>query len=114
MCRPLPGPNLIVQALTAITGIQYQTMDLLTFGERFLNLKRAINNKLGVTRQDDKLPKIVRRALKEGATSGIEPGMDLMLKDFYDVSKWDWETGKPTREKLMELEFNQTVKDLWG
>ena len=78
------------------------------------NLKRAINNKLGVTRQDDKMPKIVRRALKEGATAGIELGMDLMLKEFYDVSKWDWETGKPTREKLMELELTQVAKDLWG
>ena len=110
---PMPAP-MIARALTAITGIQYKTMDLLTFGERSLNLKRAINNKLGVTRQDDKLPKIVRRALKEGATAGIEPGIDIMLKEFYEVSKWDWETGKPTREKLMGLGLNQAAKDLWG
>jgi aldehyde:ferredoxin oxidoreductase len=109
---PMPAP-MIARALTAITGIQYKTMDLLTFGERSLNLKRAINNKLGVTRKDDRLPKIVRRALKEGSTAGIEPNMDLMLKEFYDVSKWDWETGKPTREKLMELGLNQPAKDLW-
>jgi len=109
---PMPAP-MIALALTAITGIQYKTMDLLTFGERSLNLKRAINNKLGVTRQDDKLPKIVRRALKEGATAGIEPGMDLMLKEFYEVSKWDWETGKPKKEKLMELELTEVAKDLW-
>jgi aldehyde:ferredoxin oxidoreductase len=114
LCHFSPMPaGMIARALTAITGIQYKTMDLLIFGERSLNLKRAINNKLGVTRQDDKLPKIVRRALKEGATAGIEPAMDLMLKDFYDVSKWDWETGKPTREKLMELELDQASKDLW-
>jgi aldehyde:ferredoxin oxidoreductase len=114
LCHFSPMPaGMIARALTAITGIQYKTMDLLIFGERSLNLKRAINNKLGVTRQDDKLPKIVRRALKEGATAGIEPGMDLMLKEFYDVSKWDWETGKPTREKLMELELDQASKDLW-
>jgi aldehyde:ferredoxin oxidoreductase len=114
LCHFSPMPaGMIARALTAITGIQYKTMDLLIFGERSLNLKRAINNKLGVTRQDDKLPKIVRRALKEGATAGIEPGMDLMLKEFYDVSKWDWETGKPTRDKLMELGLDQAAKDLW-
>ena len=101
------------RALAAITGIPYKTMDLLTFGERSLNLKRAINNKLGVTRRDDKLPKIVSRALKEGATAGIEPAMDLMLREFYDVSKWDWETGKPTREKLMELGLERVAEDLW-
>jgi aldehyde:ferredoxin oxidoreductase len=37
-----------------------------------------------------------------------------MLKEFYGVSKWDWETGRPTREKLMELGLNQAAKDLWG
>ena len=106
--------SMIAWALASITGNDFKTMDLLTFGERSLNLKRAINNKLGVTRQDDKLPKIVSQALKEGATAGIEPGMDLMLKEFYEVSKWDWETGKPTKEKLMELGLNQAAKDLWG
>jgi hypothetical protein len=29
----------------------------------------------------------------------IEPGMDLMLKEFYDVSKWDGETDKPKKIK---------------
>ena len=110
---PMTAP-MIARALASITGNDFKTMDLLTFGERSLNLKRAINNKLGVTRKDDRLPKIVRRALKEGSTAGIEPNMDLMLKEFYEVSKWDWETGKPTREKLMELGLNQAAKDLWG
>jgi len=110
---PMPAP-MIARALAAITGTPFSTMDLLTFGERSLNLKRAINNRLGVTRADDKLPKIVSRALKEGATAGIEPDMDLMLKEFYEVSKWDWETGKPAKEKLVELGLDQPVQDLWG
>jgi aldehyde:ferredoxin oxidoreductase len=109
---PMTAP-MIARALASITGNDFKTMDLLTFGERSLNLKRAINNRLGVTRKDDRLPKIVRRALTEGSTAGIEPNMDLMLKEFYDVSKWDWETGKPTREKLLELGLNQAAKDLW-
>jgi uncharacterized membrane-anchored protein YitT (DUF2179 family) len=28
---------------------------------------------------------IFRRALKEGATAGIETGMDLLLKEFYSI-----------------------------
>lgn len=109
---PMTAP-MIARALSSITGNDFKTMDLLTFGERSLNLKRAINNRLGVTRKDDKLPKIVQRALREGSTAGIEPNMDLMLKEFYDVSKWDWETGKPTRGKLMELGLDQAANDLW-
>ncbi|TFG89893.1 MAG: aldehyde ferredoxin oxidoreductase, partial [Syntrophobacterales bacterium] len=114
LCQFSPMPaSMIARALVAITGNPFSTMDLLTFGERSLNLKRAINNKLGVTRADDKLPRIVRQALKEGATAGIEPNMDLMLKEFYEVSQWDWETGKPSKAKLEELGLHMASRDLY-
>ncbi|WP_457553830.1 aldehyde ferredoxin oxidoreductase family protein [Desulfobacula sp.] len=114
LCQFSPIPaSMIAKILCAITGINFETMDLLTFGERSFNLKRAINNKLGVSRQDDKLPKIVRKALQEGATAGIEPDMDQMLKEFYAVSNWDWETGKPKKEKLIGLGLEQAAKDLY-
>ena len=109
---PLPA-QMIARILTTITGSDFKTMDLLSFGERSLNLKRAINNKLGVTRKDDHIPDIARKALNEGGTAGIEPDMDLMLKEFYAVSNWDWETGKPKKEKLMELGLDFVAQDLY-
>ncbi|MHB8770946.1 MAG: aldehyde ferredoxin oxidoreductase family protein [Syntrophales bacterium] len=115
LCQFSPMPAaMIARALAAITGVPAGTMDLLAFGERSLNLKRAINNRLGVTRKDDRLPRIVRQALKEGATAGIEPDMERMLKEFYEVSGWDWGTGKPTKAKLVELGLAQAARDLWG
>jgi len=110
---PLPA-QMIATILADITGSDFKTMDLLTFGERSLNLKRAINNKLGITRKDDHIPDIARKALNEGGTAGIEPDMDLMLKDFYTVCQWDWETGKPTRAKLDELGLQEVAKDLYA
>ncbi len=44
----------------------------------------------------------------------IETCIDLMFKEFYEVSKWNWETGKPKKEKLMELDLTEVAKDLWG
>jgi aldehyde:ferredoxin oxidoreductase len=114
LCQFSPIPaSVIARILSDVTGYDFAVMDLLTFGERSLNLKRAINNLLGVTREDDRLPRIARQALKEGATAGIEPDMGLMLKEFYAVSKWDWETGKPQREKLVELGLHDVAKDLY-
>jgi len=110
---PLPAP-LIATILSDITGVKTTAMDLLTFGERSLNLKRAINNKLGVTRADDHIPDIARKALTEGGTAGIEPDMDMMLKEFYKVSNWDWDTGKPKKEKLVELGLQYVAKDLYA
>ena len=39
--------------------------------------------------------------------------MDLMLKEFYTVSEWDWETGKPLPKKLKELGLQKAVNDLY-
>ena len=115
LCQFSPLPDeMIAKILFCITGKACKPMDLLTFGERSLNLKRAINNILGVTREEDKMPGIARRALKEGGTAGIEPDMDLMLKDFYTVCQWDWETGKPQKAKLLELGLERVAKDLYA
>ncbi|MHA1148629.1 MAG: aldehyde ferredoxin oxidoreductase family protein [Promethearchaeota archaeon] len=72
-------------------------------GERGTTLKRVINCKLGITRQDDKLPKIVTKTLKSGGSAGIELNLEENLKAFYKARGWDWETGAPTKEKLEEL-----------
>ncbi len=110
---PLPAA-MIAKALFSITGRNTHPMDLLVFGERSLNIKRAINNILGVTRAHDKLPAIARRPLQEGATAGMEPDMDRMLKEFYEVCQWDWETGMPSRSRLDETGLPWVARELYG
>ncbi len=114
ICQFSPMPaSMMSRGLQAITGIKYKPMDLLDFGEMSINLKRAINNLLGVSRENDRLPKHVGKALKEGATAGNVPDMELMLKEYYETCKWDWETGKPEKEKLLELGLDRAARDLW-
>jgi aldehyde:ferredoxin oxidoreductase len=114
LCKFSPlTSTMISEMLSSITGWECTPEDLLTFGERSVNLKRAINNKLGITRKDDKLPKIAIKALKEGATAGQSPDMALLLKDYYRLNDWDWNTGKPSRAKLLSLELDDVARDLW-
>jgi len=103
----------ICELLNNVTGWKYAPKDVDLAGERSFNVKRAINNRLGVTQKDDWLPKVVVEPLKEGNSAGKTPDMELMLKDYYSARKWDWSTGKPTREKLMELSLSSIAKDLW-
>jgi aldehyde:ferredoxin oxidoreductase len=51
--------------------------------------------------------------LKEDSTADQTPDMDVLLKEYYDFRNWDWETGKPTREKLLELGLDDAARDLW-
>jgi aldehyde:ferredoxin oxidoreductase len=114
LCKFAPlSPSVIAEILSAITGWSFTPTDLLTAGDRSINLKRAINNRLGVTPKDDKLPKINLQVVSEGGIAGKSPDMAVMLKEFYDFRKWDWNTGKPTKEKLLELGLDFAAKDLW-
>ncbi|MBW2051165.1 MAG: aldehyde ferredoxin oxidoreductase family protein [Deltaproteobacteria bacterium] len=101
------------QILSALTGWEVSPLDLLAAGDRSINLKRAISNKLGLTREGDKLPKIVLQAYTDGNVPDQVPDMELLLKDYYDYRQWDWETGKPTKEKLIELGLDHVAEDIY-
>jgi len=104
----------LCEMLNALTGWDYDAQKLLTAGERSVNLKRAISSRLGVGREHDRLPKICLKPLHEGASDGSRPDMDTMLKEYYNFRGWDWQTGKPSKEKLIELELDRVAKDLYG
>lgn len=114
LCKFSPAPlSLIGQALGAVTGWEYSPNDLLTAGDRSMTIKRAISNKLGLKRKDDKLPKICLQALKEGSTAGKTPDMNLLLKDYYQYRGWDWDTGRPTEQKLNDLGLGWIAEDFY-
>jgi aldehyde:ferredoxin oxidoreductase len=114
LCKFSPiGVSKICEMLNALTGWSYDPDALLTAGNRSVTLKRAISNKLGMTRVHDTLPKICLAPLDEGNAAESVPDMDLMLKGYYEYRGWDWETGKPTRNKLVELDLQHVAEDLY-
>jgi aldehyde:ferredoxin oxidoreductase len=104
----------ICNILNAITGWSITPETLLETGHRSVSLKRAISNKLGVTRAHDTVPKIAATALTEGASAGKAPNMELMLKDYYEYRGWDWQTGKPLEMTLKGLGLSHVAEDLYA
>jgi len=94
---------LTIEFFNAATGFNYDKNSLLMCGERMNNLKRLISCKLGLTREDDSLPKIITQPLESSSTKGIALNLEENLKNYYGIRGWDWETGCPTQEKLKEL-----------
>ena len=115
LCKfsPVQVPQ-ICDMLNAVTGWKFSQEDLLTAGNRSVNLKRAISNLLGVTRNHDKLPEICLVPLNEGTTDGVQPNMETMLKEYYQYHGWDWESGKPTKDKLIELGLTHVADKLYS
>ena len=100
--------------INAACGLYWSVDDMMKFGERSWNLKRAINNRMGLTRANDKLPKALLTPYPDGGSEGFVPDIKAMLIAYYEVRGWDKETGKPSREKLSELGMEDVAKDLWG
>jgi len=86
------------------TGFDYDLGELLACGERIWMLKRGLNNLMGVTVADDRLPKRMMTPFTEGGAAGSLPDMDLMLKEYYPLRGLDAE-GRPLKEKLDSLDL---------
>jgi aldehyde:ferredoxin oxidoreductase len=107
-------PELQVKLINAACGLDWTVEDMLKCGERGWNLKRAINNRMGLTRANDKLPKALLQALPDGGSAGYVPDLEAMLCAYYEARGWDAETGKPSREKLADLSLEDIAEELWG
>jgi aldehyde:ferredoxin oxidoreductase len=105
----------VLGLVNASCGLNWQLENLMRSGERGWNLKRAINNRLGLTRKNDKLPKALLQPFEDhpAGADGYAPDFDNMLEAYYEVRGWDSKTGYPTREKLISLGLEWLAEDLW-
>ncbi len=101
------------ELMNAATGFDYTAEEFLLCGERGWALKRAINNRLGLTAANDKLPKALLTPYAEGGAVGVVPDMKTMLREYYAAQGWDAATGKPQRETLERLGMSAVAGDLW-
>ncbi|MBU1036337.1 aldehyde ferredoxin oxidoreductase family protein [bacterium] len=89
--------------LSAATGFDYTTDEVMKAGDRVWNLEKLWNLKIGLTKKDDYLPpRFLNEPLPDGAAKGQVVYLDALLSDYYKVRGWN-EEGVPTEEKLKEL-----------
>jgi aldehyde:ferredoxin oxidoreductase len=108
------SPGAQVELINAACGLHWDVEEMLRCGERGWNLKRAINNRLGLTRKNDKLPKALLEPYQEGGSAGYVIPFDEMIRAYYAARGWDLGTGRPARKKLRSLGLEDVAKDLWG
>ena len=112
---PNPPIKDTVTMIAAATGYDITLENVLSYGERMWDLKRALNLKLGYqARASERMPELLLRALSDSGTEGHVPELEPMLREYYTAREWDWETGKPRREKLVALGMPEIAADLWG
>ncbi len=89
--------------LQGAIGEQYTTEELEKIGERIWNMEREFNNRAGLTKADDSLPKrLLTEPAKTGPAKGKVNELAKMLPKYYEVRGWDTE-GRPTAETKKRL-----------
>jgi len=99
----------LAEALSAVSGIEYGIHDLLAVGARAQTLARLFNQREGFTAADDRLPRRVMQAFDSGPIAGIgiaEADFSWFKRRFYELMRWDADTGAPTDRCVRELDLD--------
>jgi aldehyde:ferredoxin oxidoreductase len=104
----------LVQAIRLITGWQdYSVDEYVRTGERLWLLKRGLNNLMGVTRADDRLPAKALTPLPDGAVAGVVPDEQQLLDDYYAERGLD-DNGYPLRDVLERAGLHDVASAVLG
>ena len=103
-------PETMLNLVNAATGLSLSLDDLLRVGERGWTLKRLINIKLGLTKEDDTLPKALLVPYEDGGAQGYQIPFQEMLDVYYQGRGWDKESGYPVQSKIDELNLGWTMQ----
>jgi aldehyde:ferredoxin oxidoreductase len=97
-----------------LLGYTFTAEDFAKTGERLYNLARVYCVREGITRTDDTLPaRLLEEPLPEGPAKGQVVNLDPLLDAYYEYRSWDKKTGKPTKEKLIELGLDWTINQIY-
>ena len=106
-------PKMLASFYNAATGADLTEADVLRIGERIVNVERAYNVRLGLTRKDDTLPdRMLKEPMPDGFAKGQVVNLEPMLDEYYAFRGWSRQTGLPTREKLVELGLEDIADEL--
>jgi aldehyde:ferredoxin oxidoreductase len=101
----------LAEALKATTGFDYDLNEIMECGERIWMLQRGLNNLMGVTSADDRMPKRMLTPHTDGPVAGSVPNVELMLKEYYKARGLD-ANGRPLKEKLNSLGLSDLAAKL--
>ncbi len=105
----------MAEALSGVSGVEYDLHDVLAVGARAQTLARLFNLREGLTADDDRLPKRVMKAFESGPVAGVEITPEAFAwakRRYYELMKWDPESGAPTDECLHDLELDTLLTDV--
>jgi aldehyde:ferredoxin oxidoreductase len=106
----------ITDFLNLATGWNFTIEDVLKTGDRVANIRQAFNSREAISMSDYKVPGRVsgNPPPQAGPTAGRSTDIETLRRDYLEARGWDTATGKPSRDKLLELGLDDVAKALWS
>lgn len=106
-------PWMLAKFYNSVVGSHIDEAELMSIGERIVNVERAFNLREGLTRRDDSLPdRMLKEPLPDGPAKGQVINLEPMVSEYYELREWGRDSGLPTRKKLSELGLEAIADDL--
>lgn len=105
--------NSLLDFLSAVTGWEYGLDGVLEAGDRIATMRMAFNVREGLNPEHWKLPGRVLGPLQDGPTAGVQVDNETQVREFLEEMGWDPRSGRPTRERLLQLGLGDVAADLW-
>ena len=107
----------MVACLNAVTGWQTDMDRLMVASRRGSLMARAFNHREGFSIKDDRLPSRLFSPKPDGPRAGEtifkEMDFDAAVRQYYELSGCDPDSGRPTRQALLECDL-EWVAQLLG
>jgi aldehyde:ferredoxin oxidoreductase len=111
----LNGIKFTTEFLSAVTGWDRSTEELLICGERIGNMRHLFTLREGDNPLNRKVHGRItgRPPQKDGPLAGVTA--DLEAQVYWNLGALDWDrvTARPSRQKLLELGLNDIAEELW-
>ncbi len=101
----------VAELLSAASGFDYTFEEVEECAERMWHMKRGLDNLMGITVADDRLPRQILTPPTEGGAVGSAPDLELMLKEFYPARGLGAD-GRPSKETMDRLGLSELAAKL--
>jgi aldehyde:ferredoxin oxidoreductase len=104
----------LVEAFRVITGWDITLEELIKTGTRIETMRQAFNAREGVKTPWKQHPRMLGIPPKTvGPRAGAQLDEKEIHKEYYEAMGWDVNTGKPSKQALIDLGLADVAKVLW-
>lgn len=110
----MSGEYPLIEIIHAVSGWEMTVEEFLEVGERIQNLRQAFNVREGFLPSDFVLPDRVlgKPPLEKGPNANVTIDIETLSNEFFDEMQWDPTSGRPNRDRLVELGLDYVVEEI--